>query len=104
MTNFIPGARLPAHVFDEENVVDCPDCHRPTEVDEGRRVHVNTGEIECGPKVYGYVKHNEYRILEIICNACVTPRERAAIRSNAYGILPVERPGTIVCRRCLEVA
>jgi hypothetical protein len=98
------GRHLPPHVFDDGETKACPDCGATMENDEGRWVHVDTGDDECGPRAFAWVKYDATRITELICDRCVTPLERIKINDRLDGILPIYERGTIVCRRCLEVA
>jgi hypothetical protein len=55
-------------------------------------------------KVFAWVKYNAEGIVELVCDKCILTQERRTIRNRPEGVIPILEPGTVICKRCGEVA
>ena len=53
---------------------------------------------------FAYVKFNAHGIVALICTKCLTTHEKLALDADPAALIPIHEPGTIICKRCREVA
>ena len=55
-------------------------------------------------RIYGWVKYNAEGLVGLVCDKCLMANERRLVEARPEGVVPIDKPGAIICDRCGEVA